>query len=218
VPNSYVVDPEACLWVQSGGKKCGACVKKCAKNAIHLDAVDEVEELTVGSIIVATGYEPLDAGRVERYGYGRFPNILTALEFERLTNASGPTGGKVLLKEKKLNKRTKEEEWVFDPENAKPKSVAVIHCVGSRDRNYNAYCSRVCCMYSLKFAHLVKDKLEGAEVSEFYIDMRAFGKNYEDFFERVKEEGVFVNRGRTTEVVERTAGWWSGARTSSTTG
>jgi heterodisulfide reductase subunit A len=203
VPNSYVVDPGACLWIQSGGKKCGACLKKCAKDAIHLDAQDEVVELEVGNIIVATGYDPLDAHRIERYGYGKFPNVITALEFERLSNASGPTGGKILLKEKKLNKRTKQEEWVFHPDNAEPKSVAIIHCVGSRDRNYNPYCSRVCCMYSLKFAHLVKDRLHDANVYEYYIDMRAFGKNYEDFFERVKEEGVFVSRGRTNEVVER---------------
>jgi heterodisulfide reductase subunit A len=125
------------------------------------------------------------------------------LEFERLSNAAGPTGGKILLKEKKLNKRTKQEEWVFEPENAKPHSVAIIHCVGSRDKNYNEYCSRVCCMYSLKFAHLVKEKLHDVDVYEYYIDMRAFGKNYEDFFERIKEEGIFVSRGRTTEVVDR---------------
>jgi heterodisulfide reductase subunit A len=203
VPNSYVVDPSACLWIQSGGKKCGACVKKCPKDAIHLDAQDEVVELEVGNIIVATGYEPMDAHLIERYGYGKFPNVITALEFERLSNASGPTGGNILLKEKKFNKRTKQEEWVFDTDNAKPKAVAIIHCVGSRDRNYNPYCSRVCCMYSLKFAHLVKEKLHDANIYEYYIDMRAFGKNYEDFFERVKEEGVFVSRGRTTEVVER---------------
>jgi heterodisulfide reductase subunit A len=203
VPNSYVVDPNACLWVQSGGKKCGACVKKCAKEAIHLDAKDEIVELEVGNIIVTTGYEPMDASRIERYSYGKFPNVITALEFERLSNAAGPTGGKILMKEKKLNKRTKQEEWVFEPENAKPHSVAIVHCVGSRDRNYNEYCSRVCCMYSLKFAHLVKEKLHDVDVYEYYIDMRAFGKNYEDFFERIKEEGIFVNRGRTTEVVER---------------
>jgi len=217
VPNSYVVDPGACLWIQSGGKKCGACLKKCAKDAIHLDAQDEVVELEVGNIIVATGYDPLDAHRIERYGYGKLPNVITALEFERLSNASGPTGGKILLKEKKLNKRTKQEEWVFHPDNAEPKSVAIIHCVGSRDRNYNPYCSRVCCMYSLKFAHLVKDRLHDAYVYEYYIDMRAFGKNYEDFFERVKEEGVFVSRGRTTEVVERNGQMMSAARTFSRT-
>jgi heterodisulfide reductase subunit A len=80
--------------------------------------------------------------------------------------------------------------------------VAIIHCVGSRDSKYNAYCSRVCCMYSLKFAHLVKEKIEGAECYEFYIDMRAFGKGYEAFFERIREEGVHVVRGRSARVTE----------------
>jgi heterodisulfide reductase subunit A len=203
VPNAYLVDPEHCTWIISDGKKCGACVKKCAKEAIHLDAKDEVVELQVGNIVVATGYDTFDARRIERYGYGTHPNVLTALEFERLTNASGPTGGKIVLKTKKHNKRTKSDEWVFDAEGPKPTAVAIVHCVGSRDRNYNAYCSRVCCMYSLKFAHLVREKLPEAKCLEFYIDMRAFGKGYEEFFERIQEEGVFVVRGRSARVVER---------------
>ena len=202
VPNSYVVDPAACTWVQSGGKKCGACVKKCSKGAVHLDAKDEVVELKVGNIIVATGYDVLDAHRIERYGYGTLPNVLTSLEFERLSNASGPTAGKITLKTKKLNKKTKAEEWVFDPEGPKPKAVAIIHCVGSRDHNHNPYCSRVCCMYSLKFAHLVREKLPDAECYEYYIDMRAFGKGYEEFFERIKEEGVHIVRGRSAKISE----------------
>jgi heterodisulfide reductase subunit A len=203
VPNAYLVDAEHCTWILSDGKKCGACVKKCGKAAIHLDARDEVVELEVGNIVVATGYQAFDARRIERYGYGKHPNVLTALEFERLTNASGPTGGKIVLKTLKHNKRTKQDEWVFDPEGPKPTAVAILHCVGSRDRNYNAYCSRVCCMYSLKFAHLVREKLPEAKCLEFYIDMRAFGKGYEEFFERIQEEGVFVVRGRSARVVER---------------
>jgi heterodisulfide reductase subunit A len=198
-----VVDPEACTWIQSGGKKCGACVKKCAKEAVHLDAKDEVVELTVGNIVVATGYKPFDPQPMGRYGYRTYPNVLTALEFERLTNASGPTGGKIVLRTKRPNKKTKTDEWVFDAEGPKPRSVAIIHCVGSRDRNHNPYCSRVCCMYSLKFAHLVKEKLPGSEVHEYFIDMRAYGKGYEEFLERIGEEGVHVVRGRSAEVVER---------------
>jgi heterodisulfide reductase subunit A len=203
VPNAYLVDPEACTWIQSGGKKCGACVKKCSKEAVHLDAKDEVVELTVGNIVVTTGYKAFDPERIGRYGYRTHPNVLTALEFERLTNASGPTGGKIVLRTKKLNKRTKAEEWVFEPDGPKPRSVAIIHCVGSRDRNHNRYCSRVCCMYSLKFAHLVKEKLPGAECHEYYIDMRAYGKGYEEFLGRIEEEGVHVVRGRSAEVVSR---------------
>jgi heterodisulfide reductase subunit A len=107
-----------------------------------------------------------------------------------------------VLKTKRLNKRKKAEEWVFDPEGPSPRSVAIIHCVGSRDANFNAYCSRVCCMYSLKFAHLVKEKLPDATCYEFYIDMRAFGKGYDEFFQRIKAEGTFVMRGRSGTITE----------------
>jgi heterodisulfide reductase subunit A len=93
VPNAYVVDPENCLWTQSGGKRCGACLKKCPKDCIHLDEQDQTVEIEAGNIILATGYELFDAEVIRRYGYGTFPNVLTSLEFERLTNASGPTGG-----------------------------------------------------------------------------------------------------------------------------
>lgn len=203
VPNAYLVDPEACTWVQSGGKKCGACAKKCAKEAVHLDAKDEVVEFEVGNIVVTTGYDAFDPAPLGRYGYRTHPNVLTGLEFERLSNASGPTGGRIVLKTKRLDKRTKAEEWVFEPDGPKPRSVAIIHCVGSRDRSHNPYCSRVCCMYSLKFAHLVREKLPEAECAEYYIDMRAYGKGYEEFLERVQEEGIHVVRGRSAEVVER---------------
>jgi heterodisulfide reductase subunit A len=203
VPNVYLIDEKTCTWTLSGGKKCGACVKKCPKDCIHLDQADEMLDLEVGQVVLATGYEAFDAKKIERYGYGRLPNVLTALEFERLTNASGPTGGNIVTKVKQHNKRTKADEWVFDPTSPTPGSVAIIHCVGSRDSNYNSYCSRVCCMYSLKFAHLVKEKLHDAECYEFYIDMRAFGKGYEEFAERIKGEGVFVVRGRTSTVSEK---------------
>jgi len=202
VPNVYLVDPETCTYILTEGKKCGACLKKCPKECINLKEKDQVVEFAVGNIIVATGYDLFDAKRIERYGYGKYPNVLTSLEFERITNASGPTGGKIVLKSKKLNKRTKVEEWVADPEAVAPKSVAIIHCVGSRDENYNPYCSRVCCMYSLKFAHLVREKLPEATCYEFYIDMRAFGKGYEEFMERIKAEGTHIIRGRTAQVSE----------------
>ncbi len=203
VPNVYLIDEAHCTYVQSGGKKCGACAKKCPKSCIDLSQQDETVEVEVGNVILATGYDVLDASRVEGYGYGKLPNVLTALEFERLTNASGPTGGRIVMKTKKYNKRRKLDEWVLAADGEAPRSVAIIHCVGSRDSKYNAYCSRVCCMYSLKFAHLVKEKIEGAECYEFYIDMRAFGKGYEEFAERIKAEGTFVVRGRTATVTER---------------
>jgi len=202
VPNAYVLDEASCLYVQSGGKRCGVCAKKCPKECIDLDQKDEVIEVTVGTIIIATGYDIYDATKIERYGYGVLPNVLTALEFERLTNASGPTGGKIVVKTKKHNKRKKVDEWVLDLDGPAPKSVAIIHCVGSRDAQHNAYCSRVCCMYSLKFAHLVTEKLPGADCYEYYIDMRAFGKGYEEFAERIQAEGTHVVRGRTARIVE----------------
>ncbi|GAI99301.1 unnamed protein product, partial [marine sediment metagenome] len=140
---------------------------------------------------------PFDARRVEQFGYGKFPNVLTSLEFERLVNAAGPTGGNISFRT-----MDKKGNWIFLPDSDQPKSVALIHCVGSRDENYNKYCSRVCCMYSLKLAHLVKEKLPEAEVYEYFIDMRAFGKGYEEFYERIKHEGVHVIRGRTAKIEE----------------
>jgi heterodisulfide reductase subunit A len=202
VPPAFLVDAEACTWLKTGGKKCGACLHKCAKNAIHLEARDETVEIEVGNIIVATGYDVFDARRIARYGYGRYPNVLTALEFERLTNAAGPTGGRIVTRIRRLNKRTRAEEWIFEADGPPPRRLAIVHCVGSRDEHYNRYCSRVCCMYSLKFAHLVREKLPGAECYEFYIDMRAFGKGYEAFFERIREEGVHIVRGRSARVTE----------------
>jgi heterodisulfide reductase subunit A len=204
VPNAYLIDEASCTYVQSGSTKCGVCAKKCPKECIDLDQADELVQVEVGSIVLATGYDVYDVTRVERYGYGRLPNVLTALEFERLTNASGPTGGKIVCKTQRFNKKKKADEWVFDAEEGRaPRSVAIIHCVGSRDANHNPYCSRVCCMYSLKFAHLVKEKLPEADCYEFYIDMRAFGKGYEEFADRIKSEGTFVVRGRTAKVFEQ---------------
>lgn len=200
VPNAYLVDEKNCTYILSEGKKCGVCVKKCPKECINLNETDSYIDIEVGNIILATGYELLDVSKIEQYGYGVFPNVLTSLEFERLTNASGTTGGKIVTKTKRLNKKTKEEEWIFIPEGLPPRSVALIHCVGSRNKKYNPYCSRVCCMYSLKFAHLIKEKVPNVTVYEFYIDMRAFGKGYEEFAERIKQEGTFIVRGHTTSV------------------
>lgn len=196
VPNKYLIDAENCLYVQKG--KCGVCVKACPViNCINLEEKDEEVEIQVGNIIVAVGFRVFDARRIEHFGYGRFLNVLTSLEFERLVNAAGPTGGHICLRTK-----DKKGNWIFTPETEEPKSVALIHCVGSRDENYNKYCSKVCCMYSLKLAHLVKEKLPGCEVTEYYIDMRAFGKGYEEFYERIQRENVHFIRGRTAKIEE----------------
>jgi heterodisulfide reductase subunit A len=175
-------------------------MKKCPKECINLNERDQLIDIEVGNIILATGYEFLDVGKIEQYGYGIYPNVLTSIEFERLTNASGTTGGRIVTKTKTFNRKTGQDDWIFSAEGIPPKSVAIIHCVGSRNKKYNPYCSRVCCMYSLKFAHLIKEKVPNVNVYEFYIDMRAFGKGYEEFAERIKQEGTFVVRGHSASV------------------
>lgn len=196
VPNKYLIDADHCRYVQEG--KCGVCAKSCpVVDCINLDEEDKDIEITVGNIILATGFKPFDAKRIDDYGYGKYPNVLTSLEFERLVNASGPTGGNIRFRTK-----DKKGNWIFNNDSGEPESVALIHCVGSRDIHYNQYCSRVCCMYSLKLAHLVKEKLPNAKVFEYYIDMRAFGKGYEEFYNRIKNEGIKIIRGRTAKIEE----------------
>jgi len=180
VPNKPVIDKDTCIRLQTGA--CGACEAFCEADAIVFDQEDSIEEVDVGAIIVATGFDLFDSKQIVRYGYGKFDNVLSSMEFERISHASGPTGGKILLKD-----------------GTSPKAVAILHCIGSRDENYAEYCSRVCCMYSLKFAHLVREKTE-AEVYNLYIDMRAFGKGYEEFYKRVLGEGVHFIRGKCAEV------------------
>jgi heterodisulfide reductase subunit A len=163
--------------------ECRSCQNICPPNAIRLDMKDEIVELDVGQILVATGFKSFDPTRMTPYGYGRYDNVITSVEFERMLNSTGPTGGQILCKNGKP-----------------PRAVGIVHCVGSRDENYNRYCSRVCCMAALKFAHLVKDRTD-ADLYEFYIDMRAFGKGYEEFYLRVLEEGANVIRGKVAEIV-----------------
>ncbi|MFN4110672.1 MAG: FAD-dependent oxidoreductase [Ignavibacteria bacterium] len=165
--------------------ECLECVKVCEPGAISHNMKDEIVEIDVGQIIVSTGYNLFDASLLYQYGYGKLENIYNSLEFERILNSTGPTGGKILLKNGK-----------------EPRAIGIIHCVGSRDQNFNKYCSRVCCMYAMKFAHLIKDRTS-AEVYQFYIDMRAYGKGYEEFYSRILNEGVNVIRGKVAEVVQR---------------
>jgi heterodisulfide reductase subunit A len=186
VPKYPVIDTENCVYFQRG--KCKACQLFCPTepNSIDFEQKDEIIQIQVGNIILATGYDLFDTRRIPQYGYGRLANVFTSLEFERMVNAAGPTDGKILLR---------------DMETA-PETVAIVHCVGSRDKNYNEYCSKVCCMYSLKFAHLVHERLPGAEVYNFYIDMRTPGKGYEEFYHRLLEEGTHFIRGRVAEVTD----------------
>jgi heterodisulfide reductase subunit A len=178
-----LIDPERCIQMKTG--KCKkTCATACDRNAIDFEQKEETVEVDVGAIIIATGFKPFDASRLPYYGYGKYPNVYTGLEVERLTSASGPTAGEVILRD-----------------GTRPKSVAIIHCVGSRDEKTNRYCSRVCCMYSLKLAHMVKDHT-GAQVYNFYIDMRTPGKSYEEFYDKLLSEGVRFIRGRVAEVTD----------------
>jgi len=183
VPKFPVIDKPNCTYFQKG--TCRACEKFCPTNAIDFNQEDEFITVQVGNIILATGYDLFDPRRVESYGYGRLANVFTSLEFERLSNAAGPTNGNIVLRDGKTT----------------PTSVGIIHCVGSRDRNYNNYCSVICCMQGLKFAHLVKERT-GATVYNFYIDMRTAYKAYDEFYQRVLEEGTLFVRGRVAEVTD----------------
>ncbi len=165
--------------------ECLECVKACEAKAINQEMEEEIIEVDVGNIIVATGYDAFDPSVIYQYGYGRLDNVITSLEFERIINASGPTSGEVLLKD-----------------GSHPKTVAIIHCVGSRDKHYHEYCSQVCCMYSMKFGHLIREHIPGAQVYEFYIDLRCVGKAFEEFYNRVLEEGTIFIRGRPGEVTD----------------
>jgi heterodisulfide reductase subunit A len=186
-----VIDATACVHLNTGA--CGVCADNCVAKAIDFDQEDEILDLEVGSIIVATGFDALDPTPMHEYGYGKYPNVFTNLEFERLSNATGPTSGELLL-------RDPNDRFKF---TRKPKSAAILHCIGSRDVNYHEYCSRTCCMYALKYAHLLKDKCgHDTEVYNFYIDMRCFGKGYEEFLNRVQGEGVRMIRGKAALVTD----------------
>ncbi|MHA1691191.1 MAG: FAD-dependent oxidoreductase, partial [Candidatus Heimdallarchaeaceae archaeon] len=166
----------------SACSECMLCVAKCEVEAINHDDHEKIQTLDVGNIIISIGYELFDPSLIKNYGYGVLPNVISSLEFETIVNASGPTGGKILL------------------ENGKePQSVGIIHCVGSRDSNNLEYCSQICCMYSMKFAHLIKERTN-AQVYEFYIDLRATGKGYEQFYKKVLDDDVMMIRGKVAEV------------------
>ncbi len=183
IPRVPVIDVESCIHFRRGGEGCQVCEMLCEAKAVNFAAQEEHIDLDVGAIILATGFSNFDPGKLVQFGYGRSPNVISGIEFERMSNAAGPTAGKILT-----------------ADGVPPKRVAIIHCVGSRDKNSNEHCSRVCCMYAMKQAHLVRDKTN-AQVFEFYMDIRAFGKGYEEFYERIQDEGVTFVRGRGTEVV-----------------
>ncbi len=182
IPPVALIDPETCIELKTG--KCKkTCVEACGdRKAIDFKQQVELRDIMVGTIIVATGFQVFDARRTPYYGYGVYPNVYNALEVERLVNASGPTGGEVVMRNGQV-----------------PQRVAIVHCVGSRDENTNRWCSRVCCLYSLKLAHLIHEHTH-AEIFNFYIDMRTPGKAMEEFYCRIAEEGMNLIRGRVADV------------------
>jgi len=172
VPNKPVIDREQCTFFKTG--KCGLCKRICGTNAIDFEQQDDIITKEYGVIIAATGFKPLSPKQYGEYMYGVSPDVLTSLEFERMMNAAGPTGGQI--------KRLSNGE--------KPKSIVFIQCVGSRadDNRGKTYCSKICCMYTAKHAMLVKDKYPDIDVYVFYIDVRTPGKNFDEFYRRAVEQ------------------------------
>ena len=184
VPPVVVIDPERCLQVRTG--KCKkTCLEACAdRQAIDFTQKEELVEIKVGNIIIATGFKLFDAKRIPQYGYGLYPNVITAIELERFVTSSGPTGGEIVMRD-----------------GHHPKSVGFILCVGSRDMKTNRWCSRTCCMHSMKLAQLVREHTD-ADVTVFYMDIRAPGKGYEEFYDKSLKEGIQFVRGRVAEVTD----------------
>ncbi|MEM3580726.1 MAG: CoB-CoM heterodisulfide reductase HdrA2 [Candidatus Bathyarchaeia archaeon] len=194
VPSTYIIDMNLCL-NKDGVIVCDKCIKACERQAIDFTMKPETVELEVGTIIVATGADVFDPSTLPQYGYGRYLNVITSLEFERLINAGGPSGGRLIR-----------------PSDMKvPKRVAFIQCVGSRsNRTGRTYCSNVCCMNTIKDSLLIKEHWPETEIYVFYVDIRAYGKGFEDLYKRAKKEGVIFIRGLPAEIIEdkRTQNLW----------
>jgi len=181
VPRVMVIDKDSCI-------ECGLCDKVCEADAVNRDQQPEEVELNVGAIVVATGFDMFDPAVIPQYGYGRFKNVITAMELERLLCASGPTGGLLIR-----------------PSDGRiPRSIAFIQCVGSRDRREwinHPYCSSICCKYAVKDAVLIKEHEPNSRVAIFYIDMRAFGRGFQEFVNRAKSEfGISFIRSNPGEL------------------
>ena len=187
VPNKPVIDRTRCSYFKSG--KCKFCESKCPANAIRFDQQDEIADIQVGAIVTATGFNVAETSFFPEYGYGKYKDVVTGLQFERLLSASGPTLGEV--------KR---------PSDGKvPEKVVFIACAGSRDPAKGIeYCSKICCMYTAKHAMLYKHKVHNGEAYVFYMDIRAAGKGYDEFVRRaIEDDHVQYIRGRVSRVYER---------------
>jgi heterodisulfide reductase subunit A len=186
IPLVYTIDKENCLYFTKG--VCRICEKFCETEAIDFNQGPETIELDVGAIIVATGFDTYDPAPLGEYGYGTYSNVITSLQMERLMNAAGPTGGKI--------RRQSDGE--------KPTRIAFIQCVGSRDkRTGNVYCSNACCLNSIKLARQVKEKYPDSEVLIFYNDIRAFGRRFEEFYSKAREDWVTFIKGIPSEIKEQ---------------
>ncbi len=187
VPKVATIDPDHCTMLKTG--KCGLCAKVCTAGAIDYTQKDEVIKEKYGAIVVATGYEPISMEKFDEFAYNQSKDVITSLEFERLTNAAGPTAGKLLR-----------------PSDGKhPHKIVFVQCVGSRCENCaekgKEYCSKICCMYTAKHAMLTRDKYPDTEVYVFYIDVRTPGKNFDEFYRRAVEEyGVHYIKGMVGKV------------------
>ena len=186
VPATYIIDMNLCL-NKDGVVVCDKCMKACERQAVEYEMQSETVELEVGTVVVATGADVFDPSTLPHYGYGKYPNVITSLEFERLINAGGPSGGHLL----------KPSDMQI------PKSVAFIQCVGSRsDKSGKLYCSNVCCMNTIKDSLLIKEHWPDTEIYVFYVDIRAYGKGFEDLYKRARKEGVIFIRGLPAEIRE----------------
>jgi len=184
VPNKAMIDKNTCLHLNYG--VCGICKEVCPAGAINYEDKEKKIELNVGAIIVAPGYEIFDARLKEEYGYGKYPNVVSALEFERILSASGPYSGEVLRPSDKKH----------------PKRIAFIQCVGSRD-NERDYCSAVCCMFATKEAIIAKEHAgHDLECDIYYMDVRAYSKGFEAYYESAKKQGVRYIRCRPAKIEE----------------
>ncbi|MFH1866081.1 MAG: CoB--CoM heterodisulfide reductase iron-sulfur subunit A family protein, partial [Candidatus Eisenbacteria bacterium] len=187
VPNKPVLDAEHCTWFLKDGK-CGVCAKVCPLDCIDYEQQDEIVEEEVGAIVVATGYDLYPIENMGEYGGGKYPDVITSLQFERMLSASGPTGGEVVR-----------------PSDGKvPSEVVFLTCCGSRDpESHLPYCSKVCCMYLTKHAMLYKHKVHDGQAYVFYMDVRTGGKGYEEFYTRAAEEDdVLYIRGKVSKIFE----------------
>ncbi|MBR6756009.1 MAG: CoB--CoM heterodisulfide reductase iron-sulfur subunit A family protein, partial [Peptococcaceae bacterium] len=191
IPNKPVIDRESCLKFKSrkeGKDVCGVCAKVCPAGAIDYEQEDEIFVEHYGAIVMATGYDQFDHSVYGEYGYGKYPDVISGLHFERLVNASGPTMGHI----------------VRPSDHKEPKTVVMVKCVGSRDPEHGkSYCSRTCCMYSAKQATLIRDHCPDTKVYIFYMDVRTPGKGYDEFYNRTREEyGVEYIRGRVSKIYQ----------------